>query len=994
MKLKLSPIRTLTSLVLAVVAFVGATSTSFAAPVNDNFTNRIVLVGTNLSIMGTNTTATKETGETNHAAAFGYTASGKSVWYSWTPDVGGYVAFTLTGSFNKVIAIYTGSSVASLAPVASAFNNSPYDANCSFVATNGTEYLIAVDGYSSGSGSFTLSLAETPPPLNDNFASRITISGTNTTVIGANISASKEIGEPNHAGVAGGQSVWWTWIAPASGWTTFKSSANFSMLLGVYTGDSVAALTGVVSGQGTSWQNPAVASFNATAGTAYQIAVDGATLSDYSDDIELNVILQPPPTNDYFTNSAVLVGTNSDIYYSAGNISATKEPGEPDHAGNSGGRSVWWVWTAPVSGRFAVVCDGYFDRLLGVYTGASVSALTEVASASGGSNEVVKANFDAVKDMVYHIAVDGKDGASGWIELSLLLPPLNDDFVNRFVVANTNVTIPGTTANTTCEPGEPKHAGDSSTPTSVWWKWTAPVSGRVVISVINYGQYLGVYTGTAVSNLTAVASGIGNGSAYANFDAVAGTEYEIAVDGGGGAFSLMVQYVPAPANDAFANRAAVTNTTGASFYVTGSTLGATKEPGETSQGTASVWWTWTAPTNGEVLIELETYSTTMTFPWLVLDRGTTISNLVAIYPRVEFAGQKNYHDARFPVVAGTNYSIWVANRGGVEGTYTLRGTFEPPPANDNFTNRITFTNTPFFFQYGYMNVSAYNCSATKETGEPSHGGPSWPYGGKSVWWAWTAPASGRVSVGPSPIRYGFSSMVGVYTGSVVSSLTRITNAYSVCTSGASSVTFPVIAGTTYQIAVDGGGSYGDSGEFTLELDGYFDTNAPSVTITNPPSGQATTAAVTVSGTANDLPGTGAFTLASGVNLVEVRLNGGAWLPATGTNAWSRALTLASGANLIEARSRDSVGNYSPITLLNMSYGTLISQVQMSGGALGITFPTETGKTYSLEWADQLTPPISWQSLDGAVTNGTGSSASLCDTNCGGQVQRFYRLRVQ
>jgi hypothetical protein len=237
-------------------------------------------------------------------------------------------------------------------------------------------------------------------------------------------------------------------------------------------------------------------------------------------------------------------------------------------------------------------------------------------------------------------------------------------------------------------------------------------------------------------------------------------------------------------------------------------------------------------------------------------------------------------------------------------------------------------------------------------------------------------------------------MVGVYTGSVVSSLTRITNAYSVCTSGASSVTFPVTAGTTYQIAVDGGGSYGDSGEFTLELDGYFDTNAPLVTITNPPSGQATNATITVSGTANDLPGTGAFTLASGVNLVEVRLNGGTWLPATGTNAWSRALTLTSGANLIAARSRDSVGNYSPVASLNVSYGTMISQVQISAGALGITFPTETGKTYSLEWADQLTPPISWQSLDGAVTNGTGSSASLCDTNGGGQVQRFYRLRVQ
>ena len=970
-----------------------------AAPVNDNFTDRILLLGTNVCLTNSNSGATKEIGETNHAAAFSQTASGMSVWYSWTPDVGGYVKFTLAGSFSKVIATYTGSSVASLSPVASGLNNSPNDATCYFVAAAGTEYLIAVDGYSGSSGTFTLTLAETPPPVNDNFANRIVITGTNVTLRGTNISASKEPGEPNHAGVAGGQSVWWTWTAPASGWTTFKSSANFSMLLGVYTGDSVAALTGVASGKGNSWQNPAVAGFNATAGTAYQIAVDGATLSDYSDYIELNLVLLPPPTNDNFASSAVLTGTNADLY-GASNLSATKEPGEPDHAGNPGGHSVWWVWTAPVSGRFAVFTDVWMgplaplDRLLGVYTGASVSALTEVASAAGRSNTVAKANFDAVQGTVYHFAVDGQDGVSGAFNLYLRLPAANDDFVNRFTVANTNVTIPGTTANATREPGEPNHAGDSSPPTSVWWKWTAPVSGRAVITVTNYGQYLGVYTGTAVSNLTVVASGSGNGSAYANFDAVAGTEYEIAADGGGGAFSLMVQYVPAPANDAFTNRLAVTNTTGANFYVTGSTLGATKETGETSQGTASVWWTWTAPTNGEVLIELETYGTTMTFPWLVLDRGTTISNLATIYPRVEFAGQKYYHDARFPVVAGTNYSIWVANRGGVEGTYTLRGTFEPPPANDNFTNSFTFTNTPFFFQYGYMNVSAYNCQASKETGEPWHGGSTFYYGGKSVWWTWTAPYSGRASVSVTPLRYVFSAMVGVYGGTAVNNLTRITNCYTTCTAGSCGITTPVTAGTTYQIAVDGGGSYGDSGEFQLEIDGYFDTNAPSVTITNPLAGSATNATLTFSGTANDQPGTGAFTLASGVNLVEVRLNGGAWQPATGTNAWSRAVTLATGANLVEVRARDAIGNHSAITAVAVTYGTLISGMQWVAGQPQVTFPSIVGKTYQVQWADSLLSPINWNPLVPEAIPGTGSPMTLTDTNAPSGPQRFYRLLVQ
>ena len=60
-------VRSLTSLVLAVVAFAGATSTPLAAPVNDNFTNRTVLTGTNISVYAYNFGASRETGESYHA---------------------------------------------------------------------------------------------------------------------------------------------------------------------------------------------------------------------------------------------------------------------------------------------------------------------------------------------------------------------------------------------------------------------------------------------------------------------------------------------------------------------------------------------------------------------------------------------------------------------------------------------------------------------------------------------------------------------------------------------------------------------------------------------------------------------------------------------------------------------------------------------------------------------------------------------------------------
>ena len=78
------------------------------------------------------------------------------------------------------------------------------------------------------------------------------------------------------------------------------------------------------------------------------------------------------------------------------------------------------------------------------------------------------------------------------------------------------------------------------------------------------------------------------------------------------------------------------------------------------------------------------------------------------------------------------------------------------------------------------------------------------------------------------------------------------------------------------------------GPVTLTV-GEFDTNPPTVAITSPANNaEFTTNVITVSGTAKD-----AY---SGVNSVQVRVNGGAWQPATlgGTPAartWNIAVTL-------------------------------------------------------------------------------------------------------
>ena len=125
--------------------------------------------------------------------------------------------------------------------------------------------------------------------------------------------------------------------------------------------------------------------------------------------------------NDDFTDATPVFGESGQ---DAGtNAGATKEWGEPDHAGLPGGKSVWWRWTAPSTGDVAIDTTGSgIGTVLAVYVGPSVDDLAFVASnAAGGAKSEVF--FAALEGRTYAIAVDGVDGSSGDIILNWALQP-------------------------------------------------------------------------------------------------------------------------------------------------------------------------------------------------------------------------------------------------------------------------------------------------------------------------------------------------------------------------------------------------------------------------------------------------------------------------------------------------------------------------------------------------------------------------------------------
>jgi Fibronectin type III domain len=149
----------------------------------------------------------------------------------------------------------------------------------------------------------------------------------------------------------------------------------------------------------------------------------------------------PEPANDNFTNAQVATG--SAFIYSDNTAGATKEPGEPNHAGNSGGRSVWYSWTAPANGSWSLDTAGSsFTALLAVYTGNSLKNLSIVASNKTSLGTLATGlSFNAVKGASYQIAVDGFNGASG--DMILRLTPL---FPTAIVLSNSFETSQGFSA--------------------------------------------------------------------------------------------------------------------------------------------------------------------------------------------------------------------------------------------------------------------------------------------------------------------------------------------------------------------------------------------------------------------------------------------------------------------------------------------------------------------------------------------------------------------
>ncbi len=257
----------------------------------------------------------------------------------------------------------------------------------------------------------------------------------------------------------------------------------------------------------------------------------------------VSALLQAAPGNDDYLEAALLEGISGQ--WGGDNRGATRELGEELHAGNAGGSSVWFRWTADFNGQLTVYTFGSdFDTLLASYTGATVSDTVLIESNDDSWEDFQsRISFPVTSGVEYHIVVDGWNANVGNLLLTWHLSrsagaPANDAFADSEAITGSSGMLVASNAGSSRQEGEPFHLGQIPG-RSVWYTWTPENDGEVSFSTDGSGfnTMLAVYRGDSLEGLERItqnddveAQGT-PGFSQVRFRVTADEPYHIVVDG-------------------------------------------------------------------------------------------------------------------------------------------------------------------------------------------------------------------------------------------------------------------------------------------------------------------------------------------------------------------------------------------------------------------------------------------------------------------------------
>lgn len=328
-------------------------------------------------------------------------------------------------------------------------------------------------------------------------------------------------------------------------------------------------------------------------------------------------------------------------------------------------------------------------------------------------------------------------------------PPAHDRFLAPLpltigeVVTNSFVT-------TTLEPGEPI----TNTPGTLWYSFTSPATRSYSLTAHSDPGFssliCGIFSGSELTNLTPLGllEYSETGERGVAFRAVQGTTYKIAL----GVWprdveqSVVLRLAAGHPNDDFPNAAQLS---GLFTSWTGGAGVSTAEPDEERAGfpviAGSIWAKWTAPESGVFAVAgLNPFQ----FRCLVF-RGTAILNLRTV------SGYEGRPDS-FWADAGETYYIWVTSASlHISGLDLRLGPAVP--------NELPSTATK---------IQGTNILAQ---------GQNWTWSSSTwfeqlknrIWWEWTAPGNGLVTVESSGQVSAFHAKVPTYSSNLVAASSNL-----------------------------------------------------------------------------------------------------------------------------------------------------------------------------------------------------------------------------
>jgi hypothetical protein len=469
----------------------------------------------------------------------------------------------------------------------------------------------------------TITAGNIPAPSNDACASAATI-GLGT-ISGTNVGATADGGDSCRGNT--NRDVWYSYTAACTGTLLIDTCGSaLDTVVSVHSACVGTTANQLACNDDNGGQGPCPGGLTSyltvpvTAGTNYKIRVTGfaGTTGTYS--MTLDFVA---PANDDCANAIPVApgGTYS------GQTCGANNDGTASCGASSAAPDVWYTYTPSCDQVLTLnTCGSNYDTVISLHTGSCGSLVQVACNDDAGSNGpcpntlLSYLSVPVTGGVPYRIRVSGFAGGRGTFTLNVSAGASNDACANAPLVTNgtytggtCQATFSGSDGTATC--------GASGSNRDVWYRWTAPCSGNLILNTCgsSYDTVVSVHTGSCGSlsqvgcNDDAGANGFCPFTlmSYLSVPVTSGTTYFIRVSGFASNSGNYVLTIDQQRNDRCDY--ALTAADGPNPFST--VCASNDHAGECGASGASpdVWYNYTAPCNGTVTIDscTRTYDTVL-----------------------------------------------------------------------------------------------------------------------------------------------------------------------------------------------------------------------------------------------------------------------------------------------------------------------------------------------------------------------------------------------